>query len=373
MNDSPAPSLPHRVLVRGVNWLGDSVMTMPAVQRLREAMPADGCLSLLIPEKTAELWLHNPYISEIIRLDRDKSELAAARELKKKQFELAVIFPNSLRAAMIPFLARIPRRAAYCGHSRRMLLTEAFDADPSCETRPRLSQSQIMAVKTGRFRAEHAPPVQYRHQIHHYLQLVARLGASSVPCAPKIFLTDGERAASEKFFPDDNRPTLAVAAGAEYGAAKRWPADGFIQALRGIRSKTDCRVIFVGSKAERPYCKHLAEKINAASHDPIVTVIAGRTSLRELCACLARCRVLLTSDTGPMHLAAAVGTPTVAIFGSTDPALTGPNYPGVEPRHTIIRHPVACSPCFLRECPIDFRCMKRIEPEQVAAAVLKWI
>jgi heptosyltransferase-2 len=371
MNEPLAPPLPCRVLVRGVNWLGDAVMTMPAVRRLREAMPPDGHLALLVPEKTADLWRHNPHVNQIITLDPRRSELAQARDLKKGRFDLAVIFPNSLHAAMIPFLARIPRRVAYRGNSRRMLLTESFDADPRFETRPRLSPSQIMAVSTKRLRSKNASQVEYRHQILHYLELVAKLGANSAPCAPNIFLTDAERAASEKFFSDDDRPTLAVAPSAEYGAAKRWLEESFVETIRAIRAKNDCRVIFVGSKTERPYCKRLAEKINAASHNPVVTVIAGRTSLRELCACLARCRVLLTNDTGPMHLAAAVGARTVAIFGSTEPTLTGPNYPGCEPRHIIIRHPVACSPCFLRECPIDFRCMNRINPEEVVAAVLK--
>jgi heptosyltransferase-2 len=357
--------------VRGVNWLGDTVMTMPAMQRIREAMPADGHLALLVQEKTADLWRHNPHITEVLTLDRKKSELAQARDLKKRQFDLAIIFPNSLHAAMVPFLARIPRRVGYRGHSRRLLLTESFPADPRFDTKPRLLQSQIIALQTKRLRPEDVPPADYRHQVLHYLELVAKLGARAEPCPPRIFLTDAELAASKQFFSNDDRPTLAVAPSAEYGAAKRWSDEKFIETIRAIRAKVDCRVILVGSKTERPYCKHLAEKIAAASHSPNVTVLAGKTTLRELCACLARSRVLLTNDTGPMHLAVAVGTPTVAIFGSTEPTLTGPNYPGCNNHHTIVRHSVACSPCFLRECPIDFRCMNRIETEEVVSAVLK--
>ncbi len=370
-SSAQAAALPARVVVRGVNWLGDTVMTMPAVQRVREAMPADGHLAILVLEKAMDLWRHNPHVSEIITLDRSRSELAQARDLKKKHFDLAIVLPNSLHSAMVPFLARVPRRVGYRGHSRRLLLTESFAADPRFDTKQRLSESEIVAIKTKRLRPEDAPPVEFRHQVLHYLELVAKLGVNPEPCAPRIFLTEAELAASEKFFSNDNRPTLAVAPSAEYGAAKRWSDEKFIETIRAIRAHVDCRVILVGSRTERPYCKHLAEKINAASNNPAVTVIAGKTMLREVCACLARCRVLLTNDTGPMHLAVAVGTPTVAVFGSTEPTLTGPNYPGCENHHTVIRHPVPCSPCFLPECPIDFRCMNRIETEEVVSAVLK--
>ena len=152
--------------------------------------------------------------------------------------------------------------------------------------------------------------------------------------------------------------------GAEYGPAKRWPAERFIAAAQEIQNRTGCRWLVLGGKSDVELAGSIASKLVGSVN------LAGRTSLRELCAVLKLCRVLLTNDTGPMHVAAALGTPVVALFGSTSPELTGPGLPGGEPAG-IVKGDAPCAPCFLRECPIDFRCMLGIETSRVVAAVLQ--
>jgi heptosyltransferase-2 len=161
-------------------------------------------------------------------------------------------------------------------------------------------------------------------------------------------------------------------AGAEYGPAKRWPEDRFIEAARQIQRRLKCGWLVFGLKSERDAATRIVEGIKrgVAEGNPPVINLAGLTSLGELCAGLKLCRVLLTNDSGPMHVAAALGTPVVALFGSTSPELTGPGLPG-DTRHQLLRVNVPCSPCFLRECPIDFRCMNGISVERSVEAVLR--
>jgi heptosyltransferase-2 len=182
--------------------------------------------------------------------------------------------------------------------------------------------------------------------------------------------------------PNPAEPPLwfGLNAGAEYGPAKRWPEERFIEAAIRIQKQTRCRWLIFGLKTEREPAMRIAANIYRATEDlfgpdeveknPHVLNLAGKTNLVELCAALKFCRVLLTNDSGPMHVAAALGTPVVVPFGSTSPELTGPGLPG-DSRHQLLRAQAPCSPCFLRECPIDFRCMKDISVEAVVRAVLR--
>jgi heptosyltransferase-2 len=159
---------------------------------------------------------------------------------------------------------------------------------------------------------------------------------------------------------------LGLCPGAEYGPAKRWPVENFAQAVIEVtRRLPNCAWLLLGSDADRVSCERIAQQ----APDAVLNLV-GKTSLRELLALLKLCRVLLSNDTGPMHAAAALGTPVVVPFGSTSSVLTGPGLPG-DPRHRLIQSDVPCSPCFLRECPIDFRCMKSITVAQVADAVVQ--
>ena len=195
------------------------------------------------------------------------------------------------------------------------------------------------------------------------------MGANPEPLAPLLFVTHGEVAAVKKKFglEEISGPIFGLNPGAEYGPAKRWPVEKFIAAALEVQKRTNCTWLIFGGKGDAAVAAQIHSSLAArhSSHN-----LASQTNLRELMALLKCCRVLLTNDTGPMHVAAALGTPVVVPFGSTSPELTGPGLPG-DSRHRLLKSDVPCSPCFLRECPIDFRCMHGISVEQVADAVVQ--
>ncbi len=204
------------------------------------------------------------------------------------------------------------------------------------------------------------------HHVHHYLHLVSALGASTEPLAPRIDVRfDEVEGVRNKFNLHANavQPWFGLNAGAEYGPAKRWPQERFIETAIALRKAVNCRWIVFGGPSDCDLAESIAREIG----DPSVN-LAGKTSLRELAAALKLCDLVLTNDTGPMHLAAAVGRRVVAIFGSTSPELTGPVF---SPKAKVVRHPVPCAPCFLRECPIDLRCLRGISTESVVSACLE--
>jgi heptosyltransferase-2 len=187
---------------------------------------------------------------------------------------------------------------------------------------------------------------------------------------PQLVVTPEEIEAVKKKFSlgEVKRPFFGLNPGAEYGPAKRWPVDKFIAAARDVQNRTRCTWLVFGVKADAP----LAHRIESAIPSPPSAILdlAGKTSLRELMALLKICRVLLTNDSGPMHVAAALGTPVIVPFGSTSPELTGPGLPD-DPQHRPLKSDAPCSPCFLRECPIDYRCLNGISVERVVEAVLE--
>jgi len=209
----------------------------------------------------------------------------------------------------------------------------------------------------------------HAHQIHEYLHLVAALGANPEPVPPFLHVTEEEvEAARWQFALEADRRWLGLVPGAEYGPAKRWPKESFIAAARELQQRTHCGLVLFGGPADAP----LAAEIESALRAPHAALrnLTGQTTLRQLCAGLKVCAVAVTNDSGPMHAAAAVGTPVVVPFGSTAPGLTGPGLPGAG-RHRLLQSDAPCAPCFRRECPIDFRCMKGIGPLRVIEAVLE--
>ena len=437
MPAQPLSTCPQRVLVRGVNWLGDAVMTTPALARLRERFPS-AHICLLTPEKLAELWLHHPDIDEVRTFKGGESVFTVARRLRgpgladgfraglrafssevanvqeelrssvtqspqpthkhdaaahetarlrERMFDLAVVLPNSPRSVLESWLARIPCRVGYARPWRNWFLTHAIPSRPGRvvmrKRRPEEIRQLIAAPSGAGFQpvrgsqarsrcygASTSPPpgldseASQAHQIHEYLHLAAALGAEPEPVAPFLYVKEDEVAdAQDKFGLRPDELWLGLNPGAEYGPAKRWPAEHFIAAARQVSAAAKVRWLVFGGKGDLA----LAGQISAALGEPARNV-AGQTTLRELMALLHSCRVLLTNDTGPMHLAAALGTPVVVPFGSTSPELTGPGLPG-DSRHQLLRTAVPCAPCFLRECPIDFRCLRGIPPETAAAAI----
>ena len=401
---------PRRLLVRSVNWIGDAVMTTPALLRLRETLP-DTHITLLTHEKLAGLWQGHPAVDEVITFAPKEGVFSIARRLRRAGdfqspslaastpdgdckspahtvgFDAALVLPNSIRSGLEVRLAGIPRRIGYAGSWRNWLLTEAVpwradvvkmrkrtaeevrrlvaETDGSAAFRPLQASSQ-----NGRGSGVNAALPPTSHHIFHYLHLAATLGAKAEPLAPHIAVTDAEVAAVKAQFNLPDGPLIGLNAGAEYGPAKRWPADRFIATAKELRARLNCGFVIFGGPADNALAAEIAATLAVSGQQSAVSVtnLAARTSLRELCASLRACRVVLTNDTGPMHLAAAVGARVVALFGSTSPELTGPGLPG-DSRHILLRGEAPCSPCFLRECPIDFRCMKSLSVEQVVAAV----
>lgn len=352
---------PARLLVRGVNWLGDAVMTTPALLRLREALP-DTHLALLTAAKLADLWHDHPALDSVIPFHPGESVLAVARRLRPLAFDTALIFPNSTRSALECCLARIPRRWGHARPLRLGLLTNPVPPRPDSFRMRKASLREIRRRLEGA-----APKLDIPASAHHtldYLHLAGRLGAQTAPVPPQLHVAPREMAAArQRFGLDEGTLWLGLNPGAEYGPAKRWPAERFAVVARELASVARARWLLFGGPADRGLTARIAAEVPGALD------CAGRTTLRELMALLAGCRLLLTNDTGPMHLAAALGTPVVVPFGSTSPELTGPGVPG-ESRHRLLRAGAPCAPCFLRECPIDFRCLTGITPARVVAEIL---
>jgi lipopolysaccharide heptosyltransferase II len=330
-----------KLLVRSPNWLGDACMALPAIRSLKAGRP-DLHLSILTPAKLADLWNIIPEVDEVITIPPKASPWQVAKLLRQKKsspllpaFDVALLLPNSVRSALEVWLAKIPRRIGRVGKKgkgRAWLINQPFPD----------------AIE------------QLTHEREQYLAVARWLGASESSqsdesCQLSVASSQllGHRKAMSI--------RIAIAPGAEYGPAKRWPADRFRNVMDLLSVKHKIEWVLVGTPAERPIGKEILSKIFYGH----VENKMGETSLAQLIELLKTCDLLLTNDTGTMHLADVLGIPTVAIFGSTDPTRTGLQ----GSHHHVLQHPVSCSPCFLRECPIDFRCMLGVAPEAVVKAI----
>jgi len=332
---SPQDLKPFRILIRSSNWLGDAVMSAPAVRAIKAGRP-DAHITVAAPSKIASMWKLMPEVSEIIPLP-NKSLVATVRSIRRQsRFDVVILFPNSLRTALETWLSKIPRRVGYRGHFRSWLLNQII------------------------YQRETPGPIE--HQADRYLRVASELGASVQhnwrEALHRVFaISDGTRSVS----PADKRMKLALSPGAEYGPAKRWLPHRFAEVAAAVVAKLSVQWILLGTATDMAVGETIAKTLG----DSCVNRI-GQTTLEQLIDELRECRLLLTNDTGTMHLASLLGVPTVAIFGSTEPRLTKP----LGGRQIIVRHQVECSPCFLRECPIDFRCMKAVRVEEAINAVL---
>jgi lipopolysaccharide heptosyltransferase II len=316
---------PFRILIRAPNWLGDSVITVPAVQAIKAGRP-DAHITIAAPEKIASVWKLVPDVDEILPIKAGSLFSTVNAIRGHPRFDAAILFPNSLRAALEVWLAGVPRRVGFAGHHRRWLLNQIVPDEP------------------------HLGPI--RHQVYRYFRMARQLGGPA------------RRPELRKFLPRvraNNAPAkVGLCPGAEYGPAKRWLPERFAEVAKAVAGERAVQWILFGTAADAERGAAIATALGGECQNRI-----GQTTLDELAAELGECALLLTNDTGTMHLATLIGIPVVAVFGSTEPRLTGPLGTG----HDVIRHQVECSPCFLRECPIDFRCMKAISVEEVVAAV----
>jgi heptosyltransferase-2 len=317
-------------------------MSLPALRGLRERYPA-AKISILAKPWVADLYGREPFCDEIVPYTPAglQSRWGAARSLASRHFDCAILLQNAFEAAAIAFAARIPERIGYARDGRGFLLTRS-----------------IAVPRKGEI-----PP----HERFYYLELLRRAGILSSIDSHDAILLDGARAAKEagleRFCVQGwTQPVIGVSPGAAYGSAKRWPPERFAESANHLAHELGAAVAIFGSRDERELCGVVAAAVTAP-----VWNFAGETSLREFIDLAAACRVYLTNDSGAMHIASALGVPTVAIFGATNDITTGPT--GLLTR--VVREPVECSPCLKRECPIDHRCMTRVSPSRVAETALE--
>lgn len=361
---------PKKILVRGVNWIGDAVMSMPAVYQLRRAFP-QAEIHLLVQEKLLDIWKNNPDINSVIGFSRSDSPFAVAKMVRTLNFDLAIIFPNSFRSAFEVWLARIPRRVGFAFGLRSLLLTDPVKPPHKFVKIKKLTEWKIKKLISAGKDKMATVSTEYHH-IYNYLCIVGKTGANQTAVEPKIVVDKNSiEQTSSKFELHKlyGRTILGLNPGAEYGIAKRWFPERFVEAAVQIYRRTRCGILIFGGKKDESYCEQICESIkNQISEPECVINLAGKTSLSELCAALKLCHVVISNDSGPAHIAAAVGARVVAIFASTSPELTAPGIPGSN-KHIIVRSSAPCSPCFRRECPVDFRCMNEITVEKVVNAV----
>jgi heptosyltransferase-2 len=316
-------TLKDSVAVRSPNWLGDAVISMPAVRNLKRFLGTRP-LTVVTPQKLEGLWKEAPFVDRVIALDHPKKIISSARQIRKAGIQSIFLFPNSLRVASEAWTARVPQRIGKQGHSRRLLMTHLLTP----------------VVFNG----------ENTHQKYDYIEMVRQVTGIDDDTLPEVEVTSS----------DQRKEEIAIFPGAEYGAAKRWIEDRYIQVAGILQKETGASVCFHGAEKDREICESMASQVPGSRSE------AGKTTLEDLIRRLRSVRLVLGNDSGAMHLAAFLRTPAVAIFGSTEPKLTGPMSETV----TVIREHVVCSPCFLRECPLDFGCMKKISVDQVVTASL---
>jgi heptosyltransferase II len=330
------------LLVRATNWLGDAVMTTPALAGIREGFP-DARIVLLARPLVAEMFRHHSDVDEVIvyevpgRHEGILGRLRLAGELRRRRFDGAFLLQNAFDAALIAFLGRIPERAGYPTDGRRILLTLPVPLPPG---------------------------ILERHEVEYYLCLLDGLGIPRpVPASLKLAVTEEEKKAMATRLAshgiERGAPIVAINPGATYGSAKRWYPDRFAAVADALSEEWGAAVVVVGSPSEAP----LAGEIEAAARRGVAN-LAGKTTVREMMALLSLSSFLVTNDSGPMHIGAALGVPLVAIFGPTDWRRTSP----WTDRARVVRVDVDCSPCMLRVCDRGHECMLGVTPEMVVDA-----
>ena len=337
-----------KILVRGTNWIGDAVMSIPALRELRRIFPDDH-ITLHTRSWADGLFQDATFIDEIVSYDRSRWRyrdiLDNSKFLKRDEYDLAVVLPNSFESAVTAFLSKIPRRIGYNKDARGLLLT-----DP-------------IAVPEWKGR---------RHEAYYYLNLVQNVerlllhretvGRSELDGSlevSEVRRADARRLLSENGV-DVSRPIAVLGVGSANSRAKRWHAENYAKLAELISNNTGQNVVLVGSKDE----EDAAVEVEAYSTASLVN-LAGKTDLATAAAVLAESDLMISNDMGLAHLAPAVGTKTFVLFGPTNPETTRP----FAPNAAVLREPVDCSPCMLRDCPIDHRCMTRLTPERVFDSV----
>lgn len=329
----------HRILIRATNWVGDVVMTMPALEAVREHFP-DRFITVLARPWVVSLFENHPAVDQVIPFMKEGGYLKdlvkifrQAALIRRLRFDLAVLFQNAFEAAMLTYLGGIRYRVGYNTDGRGFLLSHAVVRD-----RETLRQ----------------------HQVEYYLSMLRAMGWEARSRDPSLFVADKHVEAVQSLLEShgihhDDR-LLGLSPGAIFGPAKRWPIERFAAIGDWAVERWGTKVLVIGSEAENDLCEALGRSMKHKALN-----LCGMTNLGEAMALIKRCYFFVCNDSGLMHVATALNVPTVAIFGSTDPVATGPRGKHAK----IVREEMDCSPCLKPECSIGYRCLFAIEPEDV--------
>lgn len=332
----------NRVVVRGTNWVGDAVMTVPALRELRRLLPGVH-ITLATRPWAEELFADADFLDDLLIYDRRGpwSAVKQTAEWRRGDFDLAVLFPNAFEAALIPALARVPFRIGYATDGRSRLLTNPL---PVPEWR------------------------SSKHEVFYYLNIVAELEQALVgteqiadrPPDASLHISEPRQSEALDLLRAhglrEGGAMVALCPGSINSRAKRWPAERYAALGDSLIDELNAEVLLIGSPEELDVSQEVSRRMR---NKPIM--MTGKTSLAQVAAVLSLVDLLVTNDTGPAHIASGLGRPTLVIFGPTNPLTTRPFSPVAE----IVRHPPDCAPCMLRDCPIDHRCMTAISPHDV--------
>jgi heptosyltransferase-2 len=345
----PGLGNPKKILIRGTNWVGDAVISIPAMREIRRIFP-EARISLLVRPWVREIYSAVEFVDEILEYDKGGIHRGWAgfgrlvADLRSRRFDLAILLQNAFEAALIAWSARIPRRVGYRRDGRSLMLTDACKIDPAL--------GQV-------------------HQAYYYLGLLYALGLlkdcpwkrqDALP-AIGLGIREADQGAAREMLRSGGvaagQIVIGINPGAFYGEAKRWFPERYAAVADRLARQYRARIVLFGSSSDLPVVEAVAAHMK---HPPLI--LAGRTTLGQLMGLIKECRLLITNDSGPMHLAAALDVPQLALFGSTSERATGP----LSPNALVLKHPVECAPCFLRKCPTDFGCMRGISVGQVIEA-----
>lgn len=325
-----------KIVVRMPNWIGDFVMALPVIHTIKKCYPT--ChLTVMCKTPLQELIKHDPHVDAILTFDKKALKKQGIRKLiasiRRENYDIALLLTHSFSSAWWFWLARVKVRIGYRGHFRKWLLTEKL---------------------------EFSSDIEEKHLVTTYLKLLDFFGLQRKEEPPQLFVEDEEKVQAieklEKCGIKKNHVLIGINPGAAYGSAKCWIPERFTTvAKKLLHENPNFRLVFFGDLSGKPLVDHICTSIGDGAIN-----LAGQTHLRELMSMIASCRFFLTNDSGPMHLADALKVPLLALFGSTNPIKTGPYI-----QRNIIQKKVSCSPCYKRVCPIDFKCMKGIQVDEV--------
>jgi len=333
-----------KIVVRAPNWVGDAILALPAIGSLRAAFP-DAELTLAAGDWVRDVFVPEDDRTRVLSLNSAKSpkELRAAAEtLRAGSFDLGILFTNSFGSALPFYKARIPERWGYKRDGRGLLLTKSADP-PDLQAAP-------------------------RHHVYYYLDLLQKLGLKTIAPDLRLRVPEEERAAARSWLSglglDPRQPLVLLNPGSSYGPSKRWPPARFAALGRLLQGHKSVQVAVTGSPDEAGMAADIAAGMDKPPFD-----LVGKTSLRRLLAVIGQAALLVTNDTGPMHMANALRIPVVAVFGPTEPLVTAPFHPP----STVLKKDVPCWPCLYRKCPFDHRCMTSISAEETFAACAAYL